>query len=342
VRFGLAAVKNVGSAAAAAVVRTRGDLARADFQSLAVFCEAIDWAVINRRAVETLVKAGAFEALGDRATILAALESTIAAAQKRQRASARGQMDLFGTAASAPAAAEPAEVVQIPSRQVLEWERELLGTYMSDHPLTEVVSRVRQTREGASYCEIAQLENRGVGSTARLLVLVSGLRRIVTSSNRSMAVASVEDLSGQIDVVLFPDAFDRHGGEVEEGRIIEIRGRIDRRAEQLQIVCESVSDSLPEPTADDRETETLLLRLGAASDPWLDIRVMQQVDEILRRHEGMTPVVVEVPTGKEKVRRLRSRTRRVEWTQGLQEELRSVIGIVFAQLMPDSEARLAS
>lgn len=342
VRFGLAAVKNVGSAAAAAIVKSRSDLESETYQSLAAFCEAIDWTCVNKRAVETLVKAGAFEALGDRATVLAALESTIAAAQKRQRASARGQMDLFGSATPEPAAAEPVEVVPIPSRQVLEWERELLGTYMSDHPLTEVVSRVKRTREGASFCDIAQLENRGVGSTARLLVLVSALRRIVTSSNRSMAVATVEDFSGQIDVVLFPDVFDRFGSEVEEGRILDVRGRVDRRSEQLQVVCESVSDSLPEPTVDETEKEALLLRLGEAGDPWSDIRVMQQVDEILRRHEGLTPVIVEVPAGKEMVRRLRSRSRRVEWTQGLQDELRSVIGIDFARLMPVEEARLAS
>jgi hypothetical protein len=121
-----------------------------------------------------------------------------------------------------------------------------------------------------------------------------------------------------------------------------MRGRVDRRGDSLQIVCETVNASLPEPTDLDRETEALLLRFAAGGDTWSDIHAMQEVDEILRRHEGTTPVILEVPAGGEEVRRLRSRSRRIEWSQRLREELQAAAGILIARLMPVDEIRLAS
>jgi DNA polymerase-3 subunit alpha len=342
VRFGLAAVKNVGTAAAAAMVSCRKVAETGEFKTLSAFCDAIDWSSINRRAVESLVKAGALDSLGGRASVLAALDSAVAAAQKRQRASARGQMDLFGGESAVSTPAVPTPVVEIASRQVLEWERELLGTYMSDHPLSEVLRTAMRTSEHTTLSEIAQLAGKNVGATVRVLALVAAIRRIVTSSNRSMAVATIEDLSGQIDAVLFPDTFDRHGSLLSEGAILDVRGRIDRRGETLQIVCDSLSDSLPEASVSEAGTEALVLRFAAADDPWADIRTMQQVDEILRRYEGDTPIVVEVPAGRAGLRRFRSRSRRVDWSQGLQDELRKIAGLLAAHLVPAGEIRLAS
>jgi DNA polymerase-3 subunit alpha len=120
---------------------------------------------------------------------LAALEGAIAAGQKRQRASSRGQMDLFGGATVEEVS--PASIVQttdVSSRQILEWEKELLGTYMSDHPLSEILQSARRSPDGRTLCEIAQLEERSVGSTVRALAMVASVRRIITKSDRSMAV----------------------------------------------------------------------------------------------------------------------------------------------------------
>src|SRR5918994_856739 len=162
--------------------------------------------------------------------------SAIGAAQKRQRATARGQMDLFGAAADDAAPAPPVPSSTVTSREMLEWEKELLGTYMSDHPLSEILSADLRTEFGRSLCEIAQLEGRSLGSTVRVLAMVASVRRIVTKTDRSMAVAVLEDLTGRTDFVLFPDAFERHGAALHEGAILDVRGRLERRGEALQIV----------------------------------------------------------------------------------------------------------
>jgi DNA polymerase-3 subunit alpha len=347
VRFGLAAVKNVGGAAVRTVVEARAGQLGGRFASLDALCDAVDWSAVNRRAIESLAKAGALDDLGDRGGILAALDGAIAASQKRQRASARGQMDLFdgsSTATTAPASALQAQVqaAEVPARQILEWEKELLGTYMSAHPLSEVLQHAARAGDGPSIVEIAQLESRNPGVQVRLLAMVEGIRRIVTKSNRTMAVAIFEDLSGRIDVVLFPDAFERYGAVLEEGTILDVRGRLDRRGEALQIVCESLSADLPGGAAAADDLETVVIRFGVVDDEWTEIRMMQRVDEILNRHEGGSALTIEIPAAGGGVLHLRSRSRRVEWSPALEGELLAVPGVLAAVALSGEQARLAS
>jgi DNA polymerase-3 subunit alpha len=343
VRFGLAAIKNVGAGAAQSVVNSRRDQPDGAYTSLAAFCDAIDWSSANRRAIESLARAGALDALGERGAVLSGLEAAIAAAQKRQKAMARGQMDMFGVASEVmPAIPGAAEADAVDPRQVLEWEKELLGTYMSDHPLSAVLQRVLRTPEGATLCEVAQLENRSVGAPTRVLGMVASVRRIVTKSDRTMAVAILEDLSGRVDAVLFPDTFERFGQAVEVGAILDVRGRLDRRGEALQIVCESVSADLPEAPEVIDEPEAVLVCLSAAVDRWAEIRTMQRVDEIFQGNEGSNPIVLAVPTASGAVRTLRSRSRRVEWSLLLQAELMAVPGVAAAELISQRTALMAS
>ncbi len=342
VRFGLAAVKNVGETAVRTIVEQRGGEQSRAFSNLGAFCDAVDWSVVNRRAVESLAKAGAFDDIGARRVVIDSLEGAIAAAQKRQRATARGQMDLFGVAAPDVQLAEPApSPSQASSREMLEWEKELLGTYMSDHPLTEVYRAALASPNGQSVCEVAQLDARSVGSSVRLLAMVASVRRIVTKSNRTMAVAVLEDLSGRVEMVLFPDAFDRFSDMVNEGAILDFRGRLDRRHESLQIICESVVRDLP-VASNEVLPDTIVVRFGVGSDSWAEIRTMQQVDEILKRHEGSCPVVVEIPVDRDSLRHLKSGNRCVEWSSQLESELRAVRGVLAASVRPAEQTRLAS
>jgi DNA polymerase-3 subunit alpha len=140
VRFGLAAVKNVGEAAVEQIVRVRGELSNAAFSGLAEFCELVDWSVVNRRAIDSLAKAGAMDVFGDRGGVLDALDATIAAAQKRQKAAARGQMGLFGAETAETTSDIPIAIGSTSQADMLTWEKELLGAYMSAHPLSEVLA----------------------------------------------------------------------------------------------------------------------------------------------------------------------------------------------------------
>ncbi len=343
VRFGLAAVKNVGESAVRAILERRADQPSREFPNLGALCEAIDWSSVNRRAVESLAKAGALDALGDRGSVLAAMDAAIAAAQKRQRALARGQMDLFGAASTESPIVEHPHISNVTPRQILEWEKELLGTYMSDHPLSEILRQVSSSRDGTSICEVAQLDGRTIGSAVRLLAMVASVRRVVTKSNRTMAIAVLEDLSGRVDAVLFPDACDRFGHFLSEGAIVDVRGRVDRRGESLQIICESVTDEMPTTTAAHLdEPNTIVIRFGAAPDSWAEIRSMQQVDEILKRHEGANPVIVEIPITPSVTQHLRSRNRRVDWSPELEGELQSVRGVLTTEVISAGHSQLAS
>jgi DNA polymerase-3 subunit alpha len=198
------------------------------------------------------------------------------------------------------------------------------------------------TEAGQSICEIAQLEVKTVGSPARLIAMVASVRRIVTKSDRSMAVAVLEDLSGRVDLVLFPDAFDRYGDPLKEGAILDVRGRLERRGETLQLVCESISPELPTSSPDPEEFDTIVIRFGSGADSWTEIKAMQQVDEILKRHEGDSPVVIELPFVAGLLYQLKSRTRRSDWSADLESELRAVPGVLAARLAPAQPARLAS
>jgi DNA polymerase III subunit alpha len=342
VRFGLAAVKNGGVSAVRGIVERRHEEPSSVFPSLGALCDAIDWSIVNRRAFESLAKAGALDEFGDRGAVLAALDGAIAAAQKRQRATARGQMDLFTAAVEDAAPAPTVQLSTVSPREILEWEKELLGTYMSDHPLSEIVSAALRTDAGRGLCEIAQLETHNLGSTVRILAMVASVRRISTKTERSMAVAALEDLTGRTDLVLFPDAFDRHGASLREGVVLDVRGRLERRGETLQIVCESLTTELPTAGPDVYEPESIVIRFRRGADSWAEIKAMQQVDEILKHHEGESPVIIEIPAGAGLSRRMISRTRRAEWSAVLERDLHAVSGVLAAEVVPAIPARLAS
>ncbi|MEZ4563787.1 MAG: DNA polymerase III subunit alpha [Thermomicrobiales bacterium] len=332
VRFGLAAVKNVGTGAVASIIAQRGNLPNGSFASLAALCDTIEWGSVNRRVLESLARAGALDVLGDRGGILQGLEGVIGAAQKRQRASARGQMDLFGDAGTQELPVEALPEVELDSRQVLEWEKELLGAYMSDHPLTEVMERIALSPEGRSIRDISQLEHLEVNSPVRVVAIIESVRRITTKTNKSMAVVNVEDLSAQVEVVLFPSTYEQYSGVLSEGNIVDIRGKLEKRGEALQLVCESISVDLPAPVLPPAAIESVVVRFGPASDRWTDVRFLQELDGVLRRYEGDNPVVFMVPMRSGSSRVLRSRSRSVEWSMELREQLLSVGGIASVSL----------
>src|SRR5215218_8952601 len=192
-------------------------------------------------------------------------------------------MDLFTAAVEDAAPAPPVQSSTVSPREILEWEKELLGTYMSDHPLSEILATALRSEVGCNLCEIAQLEARTLGSTVRLLAMVANIRRIVTKTERSMAVVILEDLTGRVDLVLFPEAFDRFGESLREGLILDVRGRLERRGEALQIVCESLSAELPTAAPDVYDPDTIVIRFRPADDSWAEIKAMQEVDAVLKR-----------------------------------------------------------
>ncbi|GIW03545.1 MAG: DNA-directed DNA polymerase [Thermomicrobiales bacterium] len=186
VRFGLAAVKNVGHGAVRAILEARSKQPQGRFLDLQSFCESVDWSVVSKRAVECLAKCGALDCLGHgpspRSWVISALDAAIAAGQQRQKAAARGQIGLFdagGTAAMAAAPRLITDAREIPRKQLLAWEKELIGFYLSDHPLTEVVVAGME-----GVVPIVALPERAQGERITVVAMITGVRRIPTKTNR--------------------------------------------------------------------------------------------------------------------------------------------------------------
>lgn len=335
VRFGLGAIKNVGEGAVRAVLDARSRQPDGRFSGLQAFCEEVDWSAVNKRVAECFAKCGALDCFGARPWVIASLEVAVAAGQQRQKARARGQMGLFemGGTGTLAEAATGGDVPEIPRRQLLSWEKEFIGLYLSDHPLNEVV----ESGLADGVAQIVELSERSPGDRVRIVGMIVGVRRITTKTNRTMAIVDLEDLTGNIELVAFPDCYEQHADLWEVDRIIETVAKVDRRGEQLQLICDRASDEIT-PLARPTPRRAVHLSLPASPDVWDDIRLMQTVDDILKRFEGDDDVIIHIPTAAEPVA-LRSRTRRVEWGEQLEGALRQVLG---SERVEVEEPRLAS
>jgi len=211
---------------------------------------------------------------------------------------------------------------EIPRRELLKAEKEFLGLFMSDHPLNDLFEHGIPP----GYCQIVEMNDRPAGDRIRAVGLITSVRRITTRTNRTMAYVELEDLTGNIELVLFPDAFEMHSERLVTDAIVEAVARVDRRGEKLQLVCESLSFEISVKNEPQAPKRAVHLEIPVSADVWEDIRLMQEIDSILRRHEGDDSIVLHIPSGRQQVR-LRSRTRRVEWTSELEQELTGVLGI---------------
>lgn len=325
VRFGIGAVKNAGLGAVETIVRARDEQPDGRFATLEDFCDAVDWSSVNKRVVESMAKAGVFDSMGERAAVLAALETSIGAAQQRQKAAARGQMDLFGgllmDAGPMATTSKLPAVEAADSKTLLGWEKELLGLYLSSHPLMEIFAD--GTPRG--FSQVQDIHHRNVGEKIQLVGMITTARRITTKTNRTMAVLEVEDLTGSIEIVAFPDAYEANGSKLEPDAILAFTAKIDERGEARQLILEAVTDELPVVKRAIADGPSLAVRLPATPDVWADIRVMQEIDAVLRRFEGNQPVIFEVHT-LSGVRTMRSRTRKVELSPELEREVGAIVG----------------
>jgi DNA polymerase-3 subunit alpha len=214
------------------------------------------------------------------------------------------------------------EVEPADNRMRLEWEKELLGFYLSAHPLNEVIGR----RMPQGYAQAVELPERTPGERVRFIGMVVDVRRIITRTNKSMAIVKLEDLSGTVEAVCFPETFDQVSGLLENDAILEATGKIDRRNDETQIIVDTLSRDLPEFESDRRKDEPVVaLRLPGSDDVWGDISLMQRIDVVLRDHEGAALLEFHLPRGT-RVIRLRSRSRRVEWSDDFQREMEALLG----------------
>ena len=245
IRFGLAAIKNVGEAAIQSILTTRETKGR--FVSLTDFCARVDLRLVNRRVIESLIKAGAFDSLGvSRSQLMVTLDRAMETGQRRQRDRQEGQgsfFDLMGAGdgapagpATRPAAPEEEAIPEWQSDQRLAYEKEVLGFYLSGHPL----ARFREVAERLGVTPIADLAQRPVAARLTLFGQVTALKEIPTKSGDRMAFATLEDMGGSVEVTIFPAPFKVAAALLRSGEAILVRGRVDETEKGRVVLAEDI------------------------------------------------------------------------------------------------------
>jgi DNA polymerase-3 subunit alpha len=224
VRFGMAAIKNVGTGAVQEILQARTD---GPFTSLEDFFERVNVRVVNRKALESLIKAGALDRFGERSFLLFNLDVLLAYASRLQKEKASGQTDLFGELVSGddarlkPSLKLQSEVAVYSQREQLQWERELLGLYLSQHPLDDYKTWLEE--QAMALPDITpELHNK----LATVAGVITDVRVIMTKNGQKMAFVQLADLSGEIELILFSRIFVDSEALWEKDRIVIVTGKI--------------------------------------------------------------------------------------------------------------------
>jgi DNA polymerase-3 subunit alpha len=294
IRFGLAAIKNVGEAAMESILRTRNSDGR--FPSLEDFCVRVDLRLVNRRVIESLIKAGAFDSLGlQRAHLLAMTDTALESGQRQQRERAEGQgsfFDLLPSGASAPTAAPVAVVPEWDADQRLGFEKEVLGFYVSGHPLAQF--RDAALLKGATLS--GDLASRPTGSRVFLFGHVVALKETSTKSGNRMGFVTLEDTEGTIEVTVFPEPFKAAADQLRSHAPLWIRGRLDDSDKGRGVLAEDVrpleavlGDAAGAPAGG--EPTALRVRVASGDAPRATLAAVR---EVCAGHRGRVQLFVHV------------------------------------------------
>ena len=270
IRFGLAAVRNVGENAIVSMERVRAEGGK--FRSLVDFCARVDMRAVNRRALESLIKCGAFDSIGtERNQLLASLDAAMQDAARRQRDVLSGQGGLFGeeTMEEVQQIAVSADVPPSTARERLTWEKEATGFYITGHPLDDYSDTL------SALLSIGEIPN--IVRKDRQLVRIGGIltstKRFTTKKGDTMLFAELEDFSGKIEVTVFPRVFYAHVSALEPDAIIVVEGRVDTTGEEPKLLAEEIWRMneyrssfylIPQTNADRRTLWTAMQEIFAA------------------------------------------------------------------------------
>jgi DNA polymerase-3 subunit alpha len=334
IRFGLDAVKNVGHSAVEAILAVREDR---PFESLWDFCERVDARAVNKRAIECLIKCGALDSSGaTRRAMLDRLADAQAAGQKAQEDAMRGQASIFALEEADPAGGghgggqhPPLVGEEFDQRELLRMEKETLGTFLSDHPLSEVRDALRV----AADCPLIELDDKADGAWVTVGGIVSECKRIRTKSGANMMFATLDDLEGRVEMIVFAKALEANDDVIDTDAVVLVRGRVDHKDRgETKLVVQEVSRF--EPSADEVEAakaeakrldepERLTLQLDASR---FDPSIVEELKSVFADFPGDAEVVLEMATS-EGIRKLRFGAEyRVSQSAGLRAELDHLLG----------------
>ena len=329
IRFGLSGVKNVGDGVIDAIIEARetkgipGDIFR--------FIENLDVHKINKKAIESLIKAGALDCFDpNRAAHIGIYESLIESAQSSAKKNIEGQLSLFQLAADTM---EESNVVnRLPAVKnfeksvLLAQEKEMLGVYLTDHPLREFEERIAKmtTVTAQDLADVLDSEENGSqhsfvrdGMQAVMAGIITGKKTLITKNNKMMAFLNIEDLYGAVEIVVFPNIYDRYSSILQEDTIISVTGSINfKEGEMPKLLADNIvdlrelKDAIPEDSAKDMPEKFGSGRLSAkaARQPQGLIKIklpqgvdkdeiLEQIRQVMRSHPGECQTIIYLPEG---------------------------------------------
>jgi len=337
IRFGLDAVKNVGHSAVEAILRARED---SPIVSIWDFCERVDSRAVNKRAIECLVKCGALDSTGaTRKGILEALPAAQSAGQKAQEDAQLGQGSIFdfgdaatnggGEGTSSSHHRPPVSAAEFERRELLAMEKETLGTYLSSHPLSEV----REALRARVDCSLAELAGKPDGAWVTVGGIVAESKKIRTKSGNQMMFATLDDVEGQVEMLVFKADQAESAGVIETDAVVLVRGRIDHKERgETKLVVQEAERFEP-------DVEEIARAGAAAAAPLEPVKLraaatvlgspsfFEDLKAVLEHHKGDAPVHLAIVDGDGGTREMRLGDEfRVRPSGGLRAELDQVLG----------------
>ncbi|MDO4613372.1 MAG: DNA polymerase III subunit alpha [Actinomycetaceae bacterium] len=322
IRFGLSAIRNVGDNVVEGIIEAREK--EGSFTSFTDFLNKVPQPVCNKRTIESLIKAGAFDSLGlSRRALLARHEEAVDSVVGLKRNEAAGQFDLFGTLGGEAAEAFSFEIADLPEwdkTEKLAFEREMLGLYVSDHPL----QGLEYVLDRNSDAEIADLlaGEAGVreGESVRVCGLITGIQRKATRKTGAMfAIVTIEDLTGSAEVVFYPQTYETFSTYLNEDELVSVKGRVKYDGEELSIAAQDLT--IPDVQMGTDAPLVLHVRAEKCTRAMAD-----GLREVLTNHPGNAPVRLTI-TGAQKVTTVQlGDDLRVSTEGNLYSELKALLG----------------
>jgi DNA polymerase-3 subunit alpha len=322
IRFGLAAIKNVGENTAKAIRESR--LSQGEFLSLYEFCERIESRFLNKRVFESLIKSGAMDSLGARESMLASVDDAVMALQRATRVRESGQHGLFGTAAApAPVAFEMREAEPWGEEERLASEYAMLGFYVSGHPLAKYASRLQELKT----ISLAEIEGQRNGKEVAVAVLIVGVRPMRSRKGARWAIYTLQDMTGVQELLAFPESFAKLENVLKPGTPLLLKARVQIEEAGTRLSLQEARRL--EDVAERKAAPEFRLRLKIES---LSEGTLDQLEELFAGSPGTSPVLFELHSPNGSVAVLQAQ-QRVAVNAELIESVRQICGAQAIELV---------
>jgi DNA polymerase-3 subunit alpha len=327
IRFGLSAVKNVGDSCVDSIIAAReeGGL----FEDIFDFCERVDARTYNKRTLESLIKCGAFDNVGpSRAAMVAVHAKAVERSTKDLKGASEDQYSMFDASELAPPKPEFPDV-EDDNRRDLEWEKETLGLYVSDHPLRPVLHKLKKHTDTT----VSELEGQRDGAVVWVGGLATSVRTNTTRKGDMMAMLQLDDTRGLAEVMVFPRVYAKCAGCVREDAVLKVRGKVEIKEGIPRIVALEMEELHLEPGADS-------VYLDAGAFVGLSREKAREAFGLLRRYPGESPLFLVSGDGM-----LEEKIGGISDTSDLHAELKQILGprcLTYTSPTPEPEMEQVS